>query len=1293
VAAADDGWAIGGASMRQSQLPLLGLFLALLVGARVGTTGGSSDGGAAASSVGTSYSSSTQIAKPGSSRVTKRAAKPVSSLIAADAASDLVQTGCDEITATAKAGTFQISKSLQTSEDCLPALPPLYETLCRLNPEYGSSHTLRQDSELAVLKANEPTLPDCLVGLSDQGVRIDSVMASVADPEHTHLGLLTDRAIEAIQVAAGRAGYNPYSHYLPWTSSNSPDSSDDSSKAAAADSHQPGLLIFRKDSKEDATKMTKTRYLAVFLISEMPTTGLDQESFFSAKSIMDQISDELKQPRQQSIRFAGPNFSGSLASLEDVDSKLDQTQCIRAFSGQVTAATYFKDKGACKSELVLTQTPDCVAVPIVVKGLRDYYGYQAHEIALLSEGGTAYGENAANMGSGNDRAQANAGEPANVNPLCSPPTGETDVSGLLNLRFPREISKLRNAYGAANSATPSTGSATQQNTDLQLTWQDSQATRGDDVPAYGGQQTPLSQDAVLSSLATALKAHDIKALGILATDPMDEAFLIRSFRKSSPDVRLFLRDPDLLYLRTPDVGSLNGTLLVNNYSMLLRNQHWSAGSPEDANNAGLVTFSSAGQEAQFDAFLLLLRDVHHDFPDGGNDPALLEWNWPSGNPGTPDAKVPTSDMPPLWLTTIGTTGQFPLAMLNADNSKEAKLLPQTLYMGRPRRVALLVWFLFVLLGAVHVCGLIWPNALPRFLSDDFDLGDAGDTITASKAICHMGILLSLALIQLILGSSYVFFRDSNSDYAWLAGGVMLVAAILTVTAGVVFMIRVAWPWWQSRGGATFRNEEISGIFRPVLGGVVCVVIFATIGVVWIHWASQPTFGNAFLHYRDLILTSGVAPGVPIVLLLVIAYLGAWVYLRRLTYWGYRRPPLPNVALDGLYLSEFTKIGRLIDKCILGFLESPGWSFGFLVVFLAGLAAFRPWTTMEIAEVPFVRGTLVALFVLALFVLELNWFRFVNIWFRLRNLLEGLERLPIRHAFERMPAEKSMPIWGWGISDNSFMPTSQAIERLRALVLADDTVVNALSVRELRSCIAALGKFDRQKKRGIVKLLVRLLRGPREQLVELPQAVGAARMFVSVKASPDRLTVNGDTPPFGEVLHGARQAMTEVVNQLILFLRPGYWQRGSDGSKEEIPPKPELRTFVLAEDLVAMRYYTYIRYVVTELRNLLFFIAMAFSLLFLAFHTYAFRVGQMIDWSFLVLFLILGAGVTLVLYQMELDPILSHFGGGQPGEVGWSFYLNLLKYGAVPFLTIIGSQVPAVSNVLLRWVQPTLQSLR
>ena len=68
---------------------------------------------------------------------------------------------------------------------------------------------------------------------------------------------------------------------------------------------------------------------------------------------------------------------------------------------------------------------------------------------------------------------------------------------------------------------------------------------------YGGEQTAVSEETVLASLATVIKSQRIKALGILATDPLDTAFLIHSFRKSSPDVRIFLRDPDLPALVGP----------------------------------------------------------------------------------------------------------------------------------------------------------------------------------------------------------------------------------------------------------------------------------------------------------------------------------------------------------------------------------------------------------------------------------------------------------------------------------------------------------------------------------------------------------------------------------------------------------------------------------------------------------------------------------------------------------------------------------------------------------------------
>jgi hypothetical protein len=1357
--------------MRQSQLPLLGLFLALLVGARVGTPGGAPEAGPAASLAQQSVSSSSQPAEEDAAPVTGR--KHASSVVEGPTGAGLVENGCDEVTETSKAGSKHIFRSLRTSPECLPALPPVYRILCRLNPHYSSSNDIRHQYQLQELKADKPQLPNCLMGLSAaEKPQILLVMASVPDPKHSHLGLLTDRTVEAIQVAASKYGYNPYSHFLPWPL---PDSQKNAEAVSAAEgegaSRDPGVLVFRRQDSPlpQPSPPIPPQYLVVFLIPELPTGGLNQEYFSTAKSIMDQVSAQLGQTKQQNMPFAGPNFSGSLASLKDLDRQLGATQCIHAFSGQVTAAKYFNqkkgpdDKDVCASQLVLTQTPDCAAIPLFVKSMRDYYRYPADEIALLSEGGTAYGNEAAKMGVSKGETGTASGRPANVDPRCFDVASETGISDVLNLRFPRDISKVRNAYGALTTPASPTGSSSQQDTDLQLSWRDSQATRGDDLPTYGGAQTPFSQDAVLSSLAIALKVRQIKALGILATDPMDVAFLIRSFRKSSPDVRLFLRDPDLLYLRTPDVGSLNGTLLVSNHPMILRNQLWSSDAADNDNEkdkdndnekdnaAGndspgnkpakndrkiesLMTLSSAGQEAQYDAFLLLLGEF--DTPPNGIPPRL-EWNWPAGRTPPPGATVSPDDMSPLWLTTIGTTGQFPLAVLSPRPSlNDSDFDLQTLDVGGPRFTGKVLWMMVAMLGIAHVLGLSFPNALPRLLRDDFDLGDASDTITASKAVCHVAILLILAVIQLVMGSSYVFFRDLNSSYAWMGWSVIGVTIILSATACLVFLIRVAWPWRQAGSEeASLRNAEISGLLRPLVGGVSCFAIFGLIGALWGYGVFRAEFSAAFLHYRDLILASGVAPFIPIVLLLVVAYFGAWAYLRRLTYWGYRRPQMPSLPLDDIFPSDFTKQITGIDKCVLVLLENRGWMLALVFLSALGIFGFSPWANMDMTEARSVRWSAQFLFAVAFFALSLNWFRFLNIWSLLRHILDGLERLPIRHAFERMPSEKSMPIWRWGISDNSFLPTTQAIERLRALELADASVVDPLVVEDLKSKIREVGGYQ-PRRLGIWGILLMLWRQQQPGLidpgqvesrtVELPEAVGQSRTEVvedgrtssrwqqkqqpgpvevpkAVDESRTKAVANtqsgsiAESVPdrLGELLFAARDAMLRVVNQLIYFLSAeNYWRRGSDGSREKKGrPEPELRTFVLAEDLIAMRYYTYIRYVVVELRNLLFFVALAFSLLFLAFHTYAFRADQAIDWSFLVLFLILGAGVTVVLYQMELDPILSHFAGRKAGKVGWSFYLNLLKYGAVPFLTIIGSQVPAVSNLLLRWVQPTLQSLR
>jgi hypothetical protein len=872
--------------MRQSQLPLLGLLFAVFLGSRINLPGGQSVGTSAAGESGKAGSAH-QVAK-----IPTRSSKPAS-----------------------------------TAVNAAPSNSALAQTICRLNSKYNQTQAINDGFPLQP-SVPQPPFPDCLPHLTDQQpLHILSLMAAIEDPIHTHLGLGTDRTIDAIQAAAAAASYNPYSHFLPWRPAEATSNSEHTADGEL-DLHQPGLLIFRKDVPPEQP----AEYLAVFLIPELPTTGLDQEAFFIAQKIMADTTARTgyRTSDPYIVRFAGPNFSGSMASFADIDSLLhnsDPQYSIHAFSGSITSPPDHPFANP-DSMLKLAQTPDCQAINAFVTGVREY-GYRADEIAIVSEEGTEFGNDLGSRGSNIDGQ--NQDDP---NPPCQ--------KGPLFLHFPREISKLRNAYGAQAGQAPQTGKTTQTGSsqaDISVNWQDSEASEGDDIPAYGGQQTPLSQLAALSSLPGILRRQNIKALGILATDPMDEAFLIRSFKKTSRDIRLFLRDPDLLYLRALDAGSLNGTLLVSNYPLIPQNQFWSqdddqkGGEKEDRQKYEqkkdlpneLLTFPSALQEAQYNAFLAALEDLN--LPLGS--PGRVEANWPAGSPRPSDQLLPARpSRPPLWLATVGTAGHFPLKILTPRLQDEKHFALHSLDVGAPHYMTIALWIVFATLGLLHVLGLSYPGALPKLVAYDFNVIASTKNITASKALCHVAALSILALVQLILGSSLVFFWDADLPHHWLykglACGVILVTLMLVL---VLFSLLVAVGvfYWKNRADL---GSEGKLTIRPLVGLLFAVLIFGTLGAVWAWQVSPANFSNAFMHVRDLSLVGGVAPCLPIAMMLLIAYLGCWAYLRRLTYWDYRKPKLPALALDDVLPSDFNSEGgkmQGIDRCLLELLENRGWS--------------------------------------------------------------------------------------------------------------------------------------------------------------------------------------------------------------------------------------------------------------------------------------------------------------------------------------------------------------------------------
>ena len=83
----------------------------------------------------------------------------------------------------------------------------------------------------------------------------------------------------------------------------------------------------------------------------------------------------------------------------------------------------------------------------------------------------------------------------------------------------------------------------------------------------------------------------------------------------------------------------------------------------------------------------------------------------------------------------------------------------------------------------------------------------------------------------------------------------------------------------------------------------------------------------------------------------------------------------------------------------------------------------------------------------------------------------------------------------------------------------------------------------------------------------------------------------------------------------------------------------------------------------------------------------FQPRQIGDWLFTALLAVLSFGMIWIFAQMHRDPILSRVTATRANELGWDFYLRILSFGAIPFLTWLAYQFPDVGNTIYSLVQP------
>ena len=354
-------------------------------------------------------------------------------------------------------------------------------------------------------------------------------------------------------------------------------------------------------------------------------------------------------------------------------------------------------------------------------------------------------------------------------------------------------------------------------------------------------------------------------------------------------------------------------------------------------------------------------------------------------------------------------------------------------------------------------------------------------------------------------------------------------------------------------------------------------------------------------------------------------------------------------------------------------------------------------------------------------------RLVVVWAAMnRGLLESLERSPLRFAFSRMQGVSWISMLRQGGVYEYWRDMTRSMESMQLLLSAPNLLA------DLHSLDPATPTSAEKSAANLTKHLHELWKLIHPELTDPNEAApGPSRYQAEFVAAIDRhcqttapsktarATVLNETQNFllGNDLPCESKCaylnlmcaiecdFAEFAEYLIGCVLAPYWQCkrkvlvGNDpitnAASEKTARSDQDTPFEiqLAEEFVCIRYISLIRAVLINLRYLSTFVSTAFVLALLAWNSYPFQPRQWVDWTFTLLLFGIGAGVVVVFAQMHRSPILSRITGTTANELGGDFFRRLLAFGAVPFLTWLASQFPAVSSFIGRLLQSGLATAK
>jgi hypothetical protein len=419
----------------------------------------------------------------------------------------------------------------------------------------------------------------------------------------------------------------------------------------------------------------------------------------------------------------------------------------------------------------------------------------------------------------------------------------------------------------------------------------------------------------------------------------------------------------------------------------------------------------------------------------------------------------------------------------------------------------------------------------------------------------------------------------------------------------------------------------------------------------------------FFAYRSVSLSSGVSPAAPVLLLAAVYFYWAWIHLLRESMIRARRggEEFESTTLDPQALRHVQRV----DECLADLFSTNVWRPA-LLFFVSWLLVLQPWYAVRSIEHRVFDWLYFVQLALVYWMLSVVWSQFIWCWKHFRMFLQWLERNPIRNAFSRLRKEAS---WVQMVSrPREFLfISSRARDTLRALCNFHATSLPCEEIQSLLALQTSLKKPSTEADELTEKLEVSLADGQ-----------GVSREI------------------YGKLQEYLESAAAEVRKHL----EESAWKKGDSESTrgeleavEKETPTPSERLLVLEEEFVAYRYLMYLRYVFRHLRNLLMFVIVGFIFSVISLHSYPFLALRWVGVVCWLVLVTLGTGVGMVFAQMDRDAILSRLTETKANEVGLNFFLRMLQFGALPLLTLLTTQFPAIGRLLSSWLQPALEALR